>query len=365
MWPFKKRAAALLEEAQTEVRQHADFPEIAVGMLIEAILAARGRGIHFAHLYATMRDFEGETLGSYNIVQFARIIQQDAPVSALGVQRAITKLCSDIDSILQGEYGDLTLYGVDGSENRQFRTSVEAVRAASKEIGFRRLCEGSNLDLAEFLSQLVSALRSTDIQTVTFRLEGMKLSLRPVLFRAWRTGKDRYGQIDLSQYYKEISDWLEYCFPNNALPFFYMIKPIEIVDSIVSQWLAEGYQTAAIPEGGVDFEIWCASRLEEQGWSVTTTKASGDQGVDLEARRANQTVAIQCKRYSQPIGNSAVQEAHTGRAHYGADACCVIGTGGFTRAAIELASTTGVTLLDAEFIDDFSRLLSTNRGSFH
>jgi restriction system protein len=69
-------------------------------------------------------------------------------------------------------------------------------------------------------------------------------------------------------------------------------------------------------------------------------------------------VAIQCKRYAQPIGNKSVQEAYTGATHYRADRAVVIGTGGYTRAAIELADNTGVVLIDAENIAAFTALVT-------
>lgn len=69
-------------------------------------------------------------------------------------------------------------------------------------------------------------------------------------------------------------------------------------------------------------------------------------------------VAVQCKRYTQPVGNKSVQEAYTGATHYRADKAVVIGTGGYTRAAIELATNTGVILIDAENIAAFTSLVT-------
>jgi hypothetical protein len=66
------------------------------------------------------------------------------------------------------------------------------------------------------------------------------------------------------------------------------------------------------------------------------------------ARREGLSVAIQCKRYSKPVGNKAVQEVFAAKQFASADHACVIGTGGFTRSARELAGATGVVLLEAE-----------------
>ena len=57
---------------------------------------------------------------------------------------------------------------------------------------------------------------------------------------------------------------------------------------------------------GIGFERLCATLLESAGWAVTHTPVTGDQGVDLLARRADLLLAIQCKNTSQPVSNSAV-----------------------------------------------------------
>ena len=111
----------------------------------------------------------------------------------------------------------------------------------------------------------------------------------------------------------------------------------------------------SVPLDGIDFEHWCADALRKFGWQATVSKASGDQGVDILARREGISVAVQCKRYTKPVGNKAVQEAFSGKQHVQASHACVIATGGFTKSAKELASSTGVFLLDAELISDFSK----------
>jgi hypothetical protein len=49
---------------------------------------------------------------------------------------------------------------------------------------------------------------------------------------------------------------------------------------------------------GVEFECFLAAVFEELGYSVTTTKASGDQGVDLILARDGVKVAVQAKSLS-------------------------------------------------------------------
>ena len=72
-----------------------------------------------------------------------------------------------------------------------------------------------------------------------------------------------------------------------------------------------------------DYERLCADYMRDCGFDATVTKASGDQGVDVIARRPGLTVALQCKFYSSPVGNEAVQEVYAGKQFIGADIAVV------------------------------------------
>ena len=110
-----------------------------------------------------------------------------------------------------------------------------------------------------------------------------------------------------------------------------------------------------------DFESVCAEALEENGWKTQLTKASGDQGVDVIASKPGKRVAIQCKLYSNTVGNKAVQEALAGKSFINADFACVVTNALFTRSAKELASTTGVLLLHFEQLGELDTLTKAGR----
>ncbi len=96
---------------------------------------------------------------------------------------------------------------------------------------------------------------------------------------------------------------------------------------------------------GQEYEERCARRLRRCGFDrVTLTGGSGDQGVDILARHKGERYAIQCKYYSRPVGNHAVQEAFAGARYYGCDHGVVLTNSTFTPAAVELADSTGVLL---------------------
>jgi restriction system protein len=121
----------------------------------------------------------------------------------------------------------------------------------------------------------------------------------------------------------------------------------EYIDAIVDMRL-EGfaeelpdYSDDITPE---DYEYFVAGILNDAGWVAVVTQASGDQGIDVVAEKNNFRLAIQCKKYSKPVGNKAVQEAYSGAAFYEADACAVVAPIEYTPAAIELAGSLGVHL---------------------
>ncbi len=104
------------------------------------------------------------------------------------------------------------------------------------------------------------------------------------------------------------------------------------------------------------FERHCAGILARQGWRAHLTARSTDQGVDVLARKGRVSVVIQCKLYSRPVGNAAVQEAIAGQAFMGATHAAVVSNQTYTRAARDLAGRARVLLLSAEDLTRANRL---------
>jgi hypothetical protein len=98
---------------------------------------------------------------------------------------------------------------------------------------------------------------------------------------------------------------------------------------------------------GVGFETFLASLLKRHGFeNIRGTPATGDQGADLLATKANRAIAIQAKRYRGAVGNKAVQEVVSAVRFYGVDEGWVITSGTFTSSAKALAQANGVRLID-------------------
>lgn len=106
-----------------------------------------------------------------------------------------------------------------------------------------------------------------------------------------------------------------------------------------------GFDSGNLPFDGHAFERWVASALSGFGWDAEVTAASGDQGIDVIASRGGRKIGLQCKLYSSPIGNKAVQEAHAGKAYHGLEKVGVLSNADFTSSAKSLAAATGVLLV--------------------
>ena len=106
---------------------------------------------------------------------------------------------------------------------------------------------------------------------------------------------------------------------------------------------------------GIEFETYCANTLQDAGWTCRVTKASGDQGVDIIAMKGERKVAIQCKRYKNTVGNSAVQQVFAAKAHENADYAVVVTNSDYTKAARELAKSTNVGLLHYHQLGELDR----------
>ena len=101
---------------------------------------------------------------------------------------------------------------------------------------------------------------------------------------------------------------------------------------------------------GVQFEKACGDVLSARGYMVEYTKASGDYGIDVIARKNGLAVGIQCKRHTAKVGVKAVQEVHSGTMYYGLDRSCVISIAGFTKNSMTLASKLNVDRRDPAWL---------------
>jgi len=101
---------------------------------------------------------------------------------------------------------------------------------------------------------------------------------------------------------------------------------------------------------GADFESFVTYLFNQLGYKASNTKLSGDQGIDVIAKKGQSTIAIQCKCFHGSVGNHAIMEAYAGAKYYNADKCMVVTNSVFTKSAKELANKNGVVLWDRKML---------------
>ena len=99
--------------------------------------------------------------------------------------------------------------------------------------------------------------------------------------------------------------------------------------------------------GGVVFENELAALYRKLGYAVETTKATGDEGIDLILRKDGRTVLVQCKGHSRPIGIGAIRDLYGTLMHHKADRAVLACPVGFTQGVIDFVQGKPIDLISA------------------
>ena len=99
---------------------------------------------------------------------------------------------------------------------------------------------------------------------------------------------------------------------------------------------------------GQEFENFVTELFVRLGYQAERTKLSGDQGVDVIAKKGDKIIAIQAKHYNQTVGNHAIMEVVAGAKIYNATLCYVVTNNYFTKSAKEMANAHNVILWDRD-----------------
>ena len=96
-----------------------------------------------------------------------------------------------------------------------------------------------------------------------------------------------------------------------------------------------------------NFEELVAEAYRRQGYQVTEGGLGADGGIDLELRKGDELVLVQCKQWkAQKVGVNVVREMFGVLTASNADKVIIICSGKFTQQAIDFASDKPVTLID-------------------
>jgi restriction system protein len=169
------------------------------------------------------------------------------------------------------------------------------------------------------------------------------------------TRRDDYGVVIVSpKWEKELTHFKTNIVQSLQLQHHTVYEVMLLIEVAIESYKPSDDTNIADIKTGEEYECFCAALFETAGWETSLTNKTGDQGVDIIARKNGTVVSVQCKYYSKPVGNKAVQEIAAGRVHHGAGIAVVVSNSSFTRSAIELAQTTGVILIHHEEIQKLS-----------
>ena len=112
---------------------------------------------------------------------------------------------------------------------------------------------------------------------------------------------------------------------------------------------------------GIEFEKYMCKILRLLKYNnVQITPASGDFGIDILAEKNDIKYAIQCKNYTDSLGNKCVQEAYSGKQYYNCHVGVVVTNSYFTIHAKELANKNGILLWDRNKLTEMLKIVEKN-----
>lgn len=151
------------------------------------------------------------------------------------------------------------------------------------------------------------------------------------------------------------------CFPNHIEDSG--MELVEYISDMVSDEVFNNQNTCCDDDidnitNPYEYESAVAGYIStELNWDSYVTKGSGDQGADVVAEKNGVKLIIQCKLYSQDVGNKAVQEAIAARQFYDANFAAVVTNQGYTKSAMQLAQSAQVILLHHSQLDLIDQLV--------
>jgi restriction system protein len=112
---------------------------------------------------------------------------------------------------------------------------------------------------------------------------------------------------------------------------------------------------------GTQFEYFLSLAFAKLGYKVKGTKVTGDYGADLVLTKGDRKIVVQAKRYKSRVGIKAIQEVVSSIAYYKATEGWAVTNSEFTAAAIELAKSNGIRLVEREELIEMISQLSENQ----
>ena len=177
-------------------------------------------------------------------------------------------------------------------------------------------------------------------------------------------GAGSYGIVDSKPWSKEINRFIDNVLAPQLGDIAAMRPRIHMMVDYVatSVALSNSFYPGMPPS---DYEHFVASELRRFEWAAKVSGKAGDQGVDVLATKGRLRLVVQCKLYSKPVGNAAVQEAIAGRGWETATHAIVVSNAAFTKSAQQLAATQGILLLHHDQLSGLEARLIPDTAGLH
>lgn len=252
------------------------------------------------------------------------------------------------------------------------RTNINDIYQGCSLLAALCLDKKLNINVVRFFIEkgakiIINQKEKTQLLSLSCTAKVCIIKYYDVLSMKWKQTHfvDDYGITIVKDWYKELQYFLVNVVPfeNKKLKSFItnifgekgdvyddkykpFLKEIDKFYNEVAREMEKQNNGMPVIKTGVDYENYVESLLLSGGFEVARTPTTGDQGVDLVAEKNGIRIAIQCKYYSKPVGNKAVQEVIAGRDFYNCRIACVVSNNSFTPAARKIANVSSVLLLN-------------------
>lgn len=96
----------------------------------------------------------------------------------------------------------------------------------------------------------------------------------------------------------------------------------------------------------VVFERLCGWLYETEGYTVSITPKTGDQGVDLFLEKKGERIVVQCKRYADTVGQPVVRDLYGTMMHQQGTGAVLVTSGTFSQQATDWSQDKPIRLID-------------------
>ncbi|MFK5890006.1 MAG: restriction endonuclease [Flavobacteriaceae bacterium] len=254
----------------------------------------------------------------------------------------------------------------EGEFNRRIEEKLNELEVLKEDIFKRKINEFKN----ELIDEIKPHINTLDLKSNQLVY---KDDYGDVVLKDWIKERDDFVNRKLDFIFEKIieecKNELDILFDFNSYPRYGLRSEVhyyfenhifsqicELIDAMIQQTGTDVdyYITTEVNlSDPILFEESISGIFRNSGWNSRKTKSTGDQGADVIAKKEDNTCVVQCKLYSSPVGNKAVQEVYSAKNFYQGNIAVVVTNSSFTKSAKQLANSTNVILLHYKQLPEY------------